>query len=110
MNSAQVNGSVSTRSEKAVRTEQRRNRPTAFAEQISMFEPEEDMLTALENVGFACIDNRDSSGILWVLYDDGKVEAFREIERQYLIKATLEKRGAVATGGAPAWRILVRKG
>lgn len=45
-----------------------------------------------------------------MLYEDGKVEAFREIERQYLIKATLEKRGAVATAGAPAWRILVRKG
>lgn len=94
---------------KAGRTEQQRSRSTVAAEQISMFEPEEDMLTAFENAGFACVDNRDTSGILWVLRDDGKVEAFHKIEQQYMIKATLERRGAVATGGAPAWRILARK-
>lgn len=110
MNADRETKAMPARSKKNAKAEQLQKHSTALAEQISMFEPEEDMVTALENAGFACVDNRESSGILWVLYDDGKLEAFRAIEQKYMIRATLERRGALATDAAPAWRIQARKG
>ena len=78
-------------------------------EQISMFLPDDDLLAAFQLAGLSCIDNRKTSSILWVLFDNSKVDTFHEIEQRYMIKASLERRGAVATNGAPAWRILDKK-
>lgn len=78
-------------------------------EQLSLFPPDGDPLTELREAGFTCIDNRERSGILWVLYDGDRAEAFHEIERRYMLKASIERRGAVSTNYAPAWRIQMKR-
>ncbi len=56
--------------------------------------------------GFTCIDNRSSSAIIWVLYKPELKEKFEEIAGKYHAQYKLEKRGAMATGGRAAWRIM----
>ena len=56
--------------------------------------------------GFTCIDNRNTSGIVWILYDEDKKISFETIVARYNMQGKLEKRGAVATKNAPAWRIM----
>lgn len=76
-------------------------------EQISIFPSNDDFFDAIRNAGFTCVDNREVSGILWVIYDGEKSDVFHAIEQKYSFKASLERRGAVATKGVPAWRILI---
>ena len=60
----------------------------------------------LVSAGFTCIDNRSSSAIIWVLYQADMKEKFEEIATKYHAQYKLEKRGAMATGGKAAWRIM----
>jgi hypothetical protein len=83
--------------------------PTHPEEQLSMFAPEDDLLTVLQGNGFTCIDHRSDSGILWVLFDQEKEALLNELAQQYQFEAKLEKRGAVATGNKKAWRIRAKK-
>lgn len=64
------------------------------------------LLEALKAKGFRCIDNRTTSSILWVLYDPAKKGEFDSIIAGYNVQCKLEKRGALATNNAPAWRIM----
>lgn len=65
-----------------------------------------DLIAELKAAGFTCIDNRNTSGIVWVLYDVGKKAVFEASVAQYNVQCKLEKRGAMATKNAPAWRIM----
>ena len=56
--------------------------------------------------GFSCIDNRTSSNIIWVLYQADKEGMFEMIANKYGVQYKLEKRGAMATNGRAAWRIM----
>ena len=60
----------------------------------------------LVSAGFTCIDNRSSSAIIWVLYQADMKAEFEEIATKYHAQYKLEKRGAMATGGKAAWRIM----
>ena len=59
---------------------------------------------------FEVIDNRKQSGIFWVIYQADKKELFKEIAEKYKMDYSLEKRGAMATNGRKAYRIMCRKG
>lgn len=82
---------------------------SANAEQISMVLPEDDLLAALTKQGFRYLDNRKSSGLIWVFYDSLKVGTFVALRDKLGFKAKLEKRGAKATNNEPAWCITGQK-
>ena len=64
------------------------------------------LVDALKEAGFKCIDNRTTSSILWVLYEPAKKDLFENTIAGYNVQCKLEKRGALATNNAPAWRIM----
>lgn len=78
-------------------------------EQLVMPLPEDDLLAALAERGFCYLDNRKSSGLLWVYYDSGKVEQLIELRNKFGFQSKLEKRGAKATGNQTAWCITWKK-
>lgn len=63
----------------------------------------------LKYSGFKIVDNSISSLILWVFYDRDMADKFYSIVKKYSVKYALEKRGAMATNGAPAWRIMFNR-
>lgn len=65
-----------------------------------------ELIKTLKDHKFTCIDNRTTSGILWVLYSVDKKAIFEELITGYNVSYKLERRGAVATKNAPAWRIM----
>lgn len=65
-----------------------------------------DIYKRLLDAGFRCIDNRNTSSILWVLYSAEKKLEFEKIARECNVKYTLERRGSVATKNLAAWRIM----
>ena len=65
------------------------------------------LVDALQKAGFKCIDNRTTSSILWVLYEPARKELFENTIAGYSVQCKLEKRGALATNNAPAWRIMI---
>lgn len=64
------------------------------------------LLETLKAEGFRYIDNRSTSSILWVLYEPMRKADFERIIADYNVQCKLEKRGALATKNAPAWRIM----
>jgi len=64
------------------------------------------LVDTLKQAGFKCIDNRTTSSILWVLYEPAKKDLFESTIAGYNVQCKLEKRGALATNNAPAWRIM----
>lgn len=65
-----------------------------------------ELIRELVSKGFTCIDNRSTSGIVWVLYAADKKTIFEAVVSGYNVQYKLEKRGAMATKNAPAWRIM----
>lgn len=53
------------------------------------------------------VDNRKQSGIVWIPYDKDKKAMIKSIVSKYKLTASLEKRGAIATGNRPAWRVMI---
>ena len=66
-----------------------------------------ELIRELAAKGFTCIDNRSTSGIVWVLYISEKKTSFETIVAGYNVQYKLEKRGAMATKNVPAWRIML---
>ena len=66
-----------------------------------------DLYENLVAAGFQCIDNRESSSIIWVLHEPDRTGEFKKIIGRYRMKYTLEKRGAINTNNKPAWRIMM---
>ena len=54
------------------------------------------------------IDNREQSNIIWIIFDENKQEFIESVIIKYNYRATLEKRGAIATENKPAWRVMIR--
>ena len=61
----------------------------------------------LDGLGAAYIDNSKGSGIIWVIYDKEKKKQVEALISEYGYRSSLEKRGAVATDGKPAWRVMI---
>ena len=53
------------------------------------------------------IDNRKQSNIVWVIYNKDHKDLIESSISKYSLKATLERRGAIATGNRPAWRVMI---
>ena len=53
------------------------------------------------------IDNRKQSNIVWVIYNKDCKDLIESSISKYSLKATLERRGAIATGNRPAWRVMI---
>ena len=60
----------------------------------------------LNTCGLKFVD-RSALKILWVIYEPQKENAAEEIFEKYNCKYSLEERGAVATGGVKAWRVIL---
>lgn len=80
--------------------------PTAGSTVTSGGTAKSGLYAALVGAGFSCIDNRASSHIIWVLYQADKAARFEQIAAKYHAQYKLEKRGAMATNGRAAWRIM----
>jgi hypothetical protein len=65
------------------------------------------LYSRLISSGFACIDNRGSSSILWVIYSVDKKSVFEKITAEFKAQYKLEMRGSFATDNKPAWRIML---
>lgn len=64
------------------------------------------LIDELESAGFSVIDNRMTSSIIWVLYSTRKASEFERIASKYNVQYSFERRGALATKNAPAWRVM----
>lgn len=53
------------------------------------------------------IDNRKQSNIIWVIYSKDRKEMIENIVKKCNLKSVLERRGAIATGNRPAWRVMI---
>ena len=93
----------------ATKEEEPAKREKSGEEQLIMPLPEDDLLSALTERGFRYLDNRQSSGLLWVYYDSGKVGQLIELRNKFGFQSKLEKRGAKATDNQTAWCITWRK-
>lgn len=67
----------------------------------------DSFIEKLEQQNIQVIDNRKQSGIIWVIYNKEKKAVIESIISEHNFKASLEKRGAIATGNRPAWRIML---
>lgn len=81
-------------------------RPTAGVKVSSGGTSKGELYAELVGAGFSCIDNRASSHIIWVLYQADKATHFEQLIVKYHVQYKLEKRGAMATNGRAAWRIM----
>lgn len=72
----------------------------------------ESLFTKLDEYGFSYVDNSASSGIIWVTLTEAQKESKRELLENLLdqrhLKYSYEPRGAMATKGKPAYRIMIR--
>ena len=70
-------------------------------------ETEKTLFDKFKDLGLEVIVNISSSGIVWVIYDDQKATEVENLLKQYKLRFALERRGAVATGGRKAYRIMM---
>lgn len=66
------------------------------------------LIEKIEDIGVEMIKNINSSGIVWVIYDDEKSETLEDLLKKSGVRYALERRGAVATNGRKAYRIMMR--
>ena len=66
----------------------------------------DEMIGILQDYGFKVIDNR-MYGCIYVVYNENNKQLFEQIINKYNRSYTFEFRGAKATQGRPAWRIIV---
>ncbi|MGE4273112.1 MAG: DUF559 domain-containing protein [Desulfitobacterium sp.] len=67
----------------------------------------EDILHRLKQEHIHCIDKREQSGIIWVLFSSAVKENFENIASNSGYRFSFEPRGSSSTGNKPAWRIMV---
>lgn len=66
-----------------------------------------DVINSLKSAGIRYIDNRIQSGIIWVPFSQAHKKQTEKIISQCRLRCSFEKRGSIATGNQPAWRIMV---
>lgn len=79
--------------------------------QESMFpevplEKGDEVTTILDSDGIYYIDNRKTSGIIWIPYTPDSQASIDVIKDIFDVR--FETRGAVITQGYPAWRVMIR--
>lgn len=79
--------------------------------QESMFpevplEKGDEVTAILDSDGIYYIDNRKTSGIIWIPYTEDALPALYLLDDLFDIE--FEERGAVTTKGYPAWRVMIR--
>lgn len=70
--------------------------------------PDGNYLTRLKDNGLEFVDNSETSKIIWVMYSPEGRAAFERISAEFDMKYKLERRGSIATGGKPAWRVMCK--
>lgn len=65
------------------------------------------LVDKIKDLGFEVIDNTSNSNIVWVIYDENKANELESLLVSSNIRYALEKRGAVATKGRKAYRIMI---
>lgn len=83
------------------------NRQMTIGDLMNSGGTDSKLLEDLRTNGFSSIDNRASSSIIWVVFDAEKKDIFENIVSRHRVQYKLEKRGAMATGGRAAWRIML---
>lgn len=89
-----------------------RPEPVSVTEvQESMFpevqlEKGDEVIAILDSDGIYYIDNRKTSGIIWIPYTEDALPALYLLDDLFDIE--FEERGAVTTQGYPAWRVMIR--
>ncbi|WP_294852360.1 AAA domain-containing protein [uncultured Oscillibacter sp.] len=66
----------------------------------------DNFIAELKNEGIAFVDNREQSGIVWVLYSAEVKATVETLSNKHQCKLGLEKRGSIATNNRPAWRVV----
>lgn len=94
------------KAEESARVQSGEKHPAAGTTGTSAGTDKSGLYAELVGAGFSCIDNRASSHIIWVLYQADKAARFEQIAAKYHAQYKLEKRGAMATNGRAAWRIM----
>lgn len=75
--------------------------------QRALIKDADTILHQLEQERICYIDNREQSGIIWVLFSPEAKERFIKIASNSGYKFSFEPRGSTSTGNKPAWRIMV---
>ena len=65
------------------------------------------LVDKIKDLGLEVIDNTSNSNIVWVIYDENKANGLESLLVSSNIRYALEKRGAVATKGRKAYRIMI---
>ena len=68
----------------------------------------DDLITELKKNNFQYIDNREKSGIVWVIHNDSSSELIKSILSKYKYPYTFERRGSIVTENKPAWRVMFK--
>lgn len=66
----------------------------------------DEVIAILDSDGIYYIDNRKTSGIIWIPYTPDSQASIDVIKDIFDVR--FETRGAVATQGYPAWRVMIR--
>lgn len=72
----------------------------------SSIQKEKNWIEKLDDIDVEVIENTSSSGIVWVVYDENKKDNIESILRESKYRFALERRGAVATNGRKAYRVM----
>ncbi len=65
------------------------------------------LVEKIKDLGLEVIDNTSNSNIVWVVYDESKANELESLLASSNIRYALERRGAVATKGRKAYRIMI---
>lgn len=66
---------------------------------------EKDIFSLLKEEKLEYIDNRELSGIIWIIYKPEKEEVIERFLKEKDYKYSLEKRGTIATNNRATWRV-----
>ena len=62
----------------------------------------------LDNNDIEYIDNREKSGIVWIIDSKDKFNIISNLVDKYELNCTIEKRGSIVTENRPAWRVMIK--
>lgn len=99
---------VISKEDKHMKTKEENKNNTDLMNGSSISIKNDDIVEKLLDGGYAVIDNRKSSDIVWVIYNGASNEKLESIIGSNY-KAILEFRGSKATQNKPAWRVTKNK-
>ena len=75
---------------------------------LSLTEDNDNLIADLKKNNFQYIDNREKSGIVWIVHDNSNTEMIKKVLSKYNYSYTFERRGSIVTENKPAWRIMCK--